>query len=319
MKTKGRKKTMIDFNFIFNSFAGEVSGNQKKLDIQSAVGVYYGFSKDGNLRISFMSANKPPKMESTKVLQVTQGVESQNVYWTCFDLLQQDAKKVFFAFCSNLVDSVTDIFDEQKALLALKKRYITWKTMFKRDTDSKISQEVLQGLYGELYFLKSYMLDKYSIEVAVNAWSGPDAKSKDFSVETDWYEVKTVGANATSVRISSLTQLDSENDGHLVIVKVEAMSDEFDNGASSVGEIFKYIFERIKDETVEGIFLSKLSSYGFDISDKTFDKRFDVKSLNLYLVNGNFPRLTEKKVPYAEMTDISYSLIINSLACYMEE
>ncbi len=309
---------MIDFSSIYESFSGEVAGNQKKLDLNSALGVYYGLSKEGHLRLAFMSVCKPPKMESTKVLQVTQGMESQNVYWTCFDLLQHDAKKVFFAFCSNLAESVSDVIDEQKALLALKKRYITWKTMFKRDADSKISREFLQGLFGELYFLKNYMIENYGAEVSVNAWSGPDAKSKDYAVGTTWFEIKTVGANSTAVRISSLTQLDSEYDGHLVIIRAEAMSDEFDNGESSVGQLFRYIFDQIQDETVEGIFLSKLSAYGFDISDKTFDQRFNVKSMNFYLVNDSFPRLTDTKVPYPEMSDVNYSLIINALKCYME-
>jgi hypothetical protein len=311
--------TMIDFEAKYTALSAELAGNQKKLDIKSALGVYYGLSKDGNMRLAFMSVSPAPKIESTKMLRVTQGEESKTVYWTCFDLLQPDAKKVFFTFCENLIEAVTDITDEQKALTSLKKRYITWKTMFKRDSGSTISRESLQGLYGELYFLKKYMLDKYTPDIAISAWSGPDAKSKDFAVGDEWYEVKTPGANATTVRISSLTQLSSATPGHLVIVKVESMSDQFNNGEASVGDLFKYILGKINDETLEGIFLSKLSAYGFDASDESFMAKFDVKSLNLYKVDANFPRLTEADVPYVEICDVPYSLIINSLKPYLEE
>ena len=310
---------MIDFESMYGSLTTELSGNQKKLNIHSAIGVYYGLSKEGNYRIAFLSSYVAPKIESTKMLRVTQGEEAANTYWTCFDLLQHDAKKVFFTFCANLIDAVTDIYDEQKALYALKKRYITWKTMFRRDSANKLSREVLQGLFGELYFMKKYMLGRFGAAVAVQAWSGPDFKSKDYAVDAEWFEVKTVGANTTTVHISSLAQLSSDHAGHLIVVKAEAMSDQFSNGESSIEELFKYIFAQINDETAEGIFLSKLSAFGFDSSDESFMSKFDVKSMTSYKVSGDFPRLTEKDITRPEICDVSYSLIINSLKDYKED
>lgn len=310
---------MIDFESMYGSLTNELSGNQKKLNIHSVIGVYYGLSKDGNYRIAFLSSSVAPKIESTIMLRVTQGEEAANTYWTCFDLLQHDAKKVFFTFCANLIDAVTDIYDEQKALYALKKRYITWKTMFRRDSSNKLSKEVLQGLFGELYFMKKYMLDRFGASVAVQAWSGPDFKSKDYAVDAEWFEVKTVGANTSTVHISSLAQLSSDHDGHLIVIKAEAMSDQFSNGESSIGELFDYIFAQINDETAEGIFLSKLSAFGFDSSDESFMSKFDVKSMNAYKVSGDFPRLTEKDIARPEICDVSYSLIINSLKDYTED
>lgn len=310
---------MIDFESMYSSLTNELSGNQKKLNVHSIIGVYYGLSKDGNYRIAFLSSSVAPKIESTKMLRVTQGEEAANTYWTCFDLLQHDAKKVFFTFCTNLIDSVTEIYDEQKALYALKKRYITWKTMFGRDSANKLSREALQGLFGELYFMKKYMLDRFGAAVAVQAWSGPDFKSKDYAVDTEWFEVKTIGANTTTVHISSLAQLSSDHDGHLIVVKAEAMSDQFSNRESSIEELFNYIFAQINDETTEGIFLSKLSAFGFDSSDESFMSKFDVKSMTSYKVSGDFPRLTEKDINRSEICDVSYSLIINSLKGYMED
>lgn len=310
---------MNNFESIYSALTAELSGNQKRINVHSALKVYYGLSKDGHYRIAFLSAAVAPKIESTKILRVTQGQESINAYWTCFDLLQNNAKKVFFTFCDNLIEAITDICDERNALYALKKRYTTWKSMFKRDSNHQIPRESLQGLYGELYFLKKYMLNKYTPEVAIQGWSGPAAKSKDFSVSNEWYEIKTAGANATTVKISSLTQLSSADPGHLVIIKVESMSEQFDNGESSVGDLFKYILKQINDDTLEGIFLSKLSALGFDASDDSFMAKFDVKSMNLYTVNADFPRITENNVPYVEICDITYSLIINSLKPYLEE
>ncbi len=310
---------MVDFEQEYKAFVNEATGNQKRISVKSALGVYCGLSDEGNLRIAFMSRSSAPRIESTKILKVTQGEESKSVYWTCFDLLQSDARKVFFAFCTNLVEAVTEQYNEDQALLALKKRYIIWKNMFKRDSVGKVSREVLQGLFGELYFMEKYMLDRYGASVAVQSWSGPDSKSKDYAVDREWFEIKTVGANTSTVRISSLAQLSSDYDGHLVVLRVEAMSDQFSNGESSVGELFSSILSKINDETIEGIFLSKLSAFGFDSSDESFMAKFDVKSMTSYKVNEKFPRLTEADISRTEICDVSYSLIINSLKDYMEE
>ena len=310
---------MISFEQVFSSLADELAGNQKRLTVSSALGVYYGLSKDGNLRLAFLSVAPAPKMESTKLLKVTQGAESEKVYWTCFDLLQHDAQKVFYTFCENLVEAVTGIADEQKALQQLKKRYITWKTMFKRDSGNNVSAEVMQGLFGELYFLKKHMLEEYEPAIAIQAWSGPDGRSKDFAVGTEWYEIKTVGANSPNVRISSLAQLSSEYDGHLIVLKTERMSDQFDNGEACVHDLFKYILSVINDETVEGIFLSKLSSFGYDISDESYTAKFDVKSMTSYKVSDGFPRITEQDIQRIEICDVGYSLILNALKPYAED
>ena len=198
---------MIDFEKVFGSFANDFSGVQYSLDVKSAIKVYYGINNNGCLRIAFLTSKPTPKMQSTKLLDVVQGYESKGVYWTCFDLLTSSARKVFFAFCANLIEAIEHISDEKKASIALKNRYITWKTMFKKEFSGGISIEVLQGLFGELYFMKKYMLPKYNVDSTIRAWSGPDLKSKDFSVNETWYEIKTIGANSTQVHISSLAQL----------------------------------------------------------------------------------------------------------------
>ena len=310
---------MIDFEQLFNSLGAEIAGNQKRLSVDSALGVYFGLSPEGAPRLSFMSKDKAPKLESTKTLKISQGAESDTVYWTCFDLLQNEAKKVYFTFCATLIDAVTGVTSEKAALQAMKKRYLAWKTMFRREIKAKIPTEVLQGLYGELYFLLHHMIPLYGTERSINAWSGPDNKSKDFAIDSTWYEIKTIGANATEVHISSLAQLSSSYDGHLVIIRVESMADEFDSTEDSIGKLLTAILSIITDETTESLFLSKLSAFGFDSSDNSFNSKFDVKMLGLYLVNDAFPRLTEKDINFPEMTNVQYSLNVSALKKYMEE
>lgn len=309
----------INIEDIFNVLKDDMSGSQKKLDVQTSLGVYYGITKDGYLRISFLSSTPAPKLESTKLILVTQGKESSTVYWTCFDLIEPDIKQIFFLFCSDLIESILDIDNEKQALQKLRKRYIVWKTMFKNEVNTKIPREVLQGLYGELYFLKNYIIKKYSLNIAVNAWAGPDRKNKDFSMNEEWYEVKTIGANVDKVKISSLAQLDSTYDGRLIVIRVESMSNQFDNGESSIADLLKQILSIIDDETIESIFLSKVQAIGAVTSDEFITEKFDVKSVSAFLVKDDFPRLLPEDVNKTGVCDVVYSLFVEALKPYEEE
>ena len=110
----------IDFELIYKTLSAEALANQKKLDINAAIGVFYGISPEGYFRLAFMSSVLAPKLESTRLLRVTQGKEKEGVYWTCFDLLNMDAKKVFYTFCNNLIEAIDS---EIKRLETIKTKY----------------------------------------------------------------------------------------------------------------------------------------------------------------------------------------------------
>ena len=108
---------------LYQTLVEITKGNQKKVQVTSCLSVYFGISTDGYIRLSFMSSIPAPKLDSTKLLKITQGQEEQDVYWTSFDLLQEDAKVVFFTFCEDMIRSITDIKEEMVALTSIKKRY----------------------------------------------------------------------------------------------------------------------------------------------------------------------------------------------------
>lgn len=301
---------------MFETISGEI-GMQKMIELDSAVKAYHGISNNGHLRLSFMSSVVPPKMESTKLLKVTQGKEMDGVYWTSFDLLQTNAKEVFYSFCNDMVSAIEGIDEEKKALVYLKNRFHIWKSMFKRGGTS-ISAELLRGLFGELYFLHTDCSEKYGIDDAVAAWSGVDGTVKDFSIKTDWYEIKTVFSSAVSVKISSVFQLSSDVPGHLVIVKIEAMSPLYSNGKSSIGELLQAILEKIDIDETRELFIGKLAGYGLDLTDECCLEKYSVVSQNFYTVNSQFPRLLESDIKFQEICKISYELVINSLDRFKE-
>lgn len=307
----------IDFEEKFNSLQEEFFGKQKKIVINSSLKVYYGITTENNLRISFMSTIEPLKIDSTKELRVSLGQESDEVYWTCFDLLNPMGNKVFYAFCNDLVDAITEQFDEAEALLQLKNRYHSWKSMFKNRR--KMSAETNQGLFGELYFMDKYLFEKYSPDYVVDAWAGPNGYSKDFSIDDTWYEVKTTISTSNIVKISSIGQLSSTTPGNLVVVKVDKMSESFEDGFSNIYDLFKEIMMKLASNETKEKFIEKLLKYGFDINENSNTEKYKFVKLLIYGVDNGFPRLLETDIKYQEIGKISYELILNTLDKFKKE
>ena len=309
--------TRIDFEEKFNSLQEEFFGKQKKIFVNSSLKVYYGITTENNLRISFMSTIEPLKIDSTKELRVSLGQESEDVYWTCFDLLNPMGNKVFYAFCNDLVDSITEQFDEAEALLQLKNRYHSWKSMFKNRR--KMSPETNQGLFGELYFMDKYLFPKFNSDNVVDAWAGPNGYSKDFSINDTWYEVKTTLSTSNVVKISSLGQLSSITPGNLVVIKVDKMSESFEDGFSNIYDLFKSIMMKLASNETKEKFIEKLLKYGFDINENSNTEKYKFNECNIYGVDDGFPRLLESDIKYQEIGKITYELILSTLEKFKKE
>ena len=309
---------MNNFSNIFKQLELDLINEQRKITLNSCLKVYYGITIQKYYRISFVSTICPIGLISTKEIKVTQGKESENIYWTCFDLIEEQAKDVFFIFCDSLIKSIENIDDEYEALTALKDRYYSWKLLLKNK--GKMSYESYQGLFGELYFLLNFLLKNYLVDDAVISWVGPDGYSKDFSVSNSWYEIKTIGTSSNTIKINSLAQLDSNIKGHLVTIIVEKMSDEYNNGLCSVKVLYRTILDKIISHQTRELFINKVLNYGYiDEDDSINNYKFDVKSVNSYCVEQDFPRITRNNLTTNAISQVTYEIMINAIEKYAED
>lgn len=308
---------MINFSDVFETLESESVIEQRRLVIKSCLNVYYGLTLEQHYRISFVSTIPPIEFESTKEIKITQGKETDGVYWTCFDLLKKEAKDVFFIFCDSLIETIENIFDEYEAINNIKDRYHSWKVLLKNK--NKMTYENYQGLFGELYFMADILAKQIGLENALKCWVGPDGYSKDFSTSDTWYELKTIGTSSSTIKINSLTQLESDVDGHLITIIVEKMSEQFDEGFCSVSKLYKYIFEQLPNRFLKELFVNKVLKYGYIDNDETINKyKFEIKNINKYLVNDKFPKLSRKEIKNMAIAQVKYELFLSSLEDYME-
>lgn len=280
----------------------------RKIDNNSKIGVFYGLSRDGKKRLTFLSTITPDPIESTKVISVSCYKDSESSNWLSFDLENNDYSNIFYTFCSDMVEAMSNLNDELKELEYIKIRFYNWKKMFQNISKTELSEEEEQGVYGELYFLYKYMIPKYGIDRAILSWTGPNRYNKDFSIENTWYETKTSSVNAPTIEISSLNQLDSDVDGFLSVIKVEKMSSEYQGSLSSIYELVQVILEKINAIEIQNAFLNKLLLSGIGPENGFGSRHYDVKKTIIYNVSKEFPKLTKENIGFVEIEEATYTI-----------
>lgn len=308
---------MIDIQEIFSQLNHEESFRRIK-DIEGPISVYCGIREANLPSIAFLTEDPPALIESTQCIKVSQWEEREKTFWSRFDLQSSNARAIFYSLCLDLIESTVGAKDTNEAIFNVKNRYSIWRKMFKRPS-TVMSIEEYQGLFGELYFLYYNLAARVGVEDAIKAWSGAKRTAKDFSYNEDWFEIKTITTGASEIKISSLNQLEADNEGRLMVVRVERMAENYSDGHSSVDEIIKTIMDEEMDLAVKDDFMEKITAYGYSADmDMSLFPRYCVKAIDTYIVNDSFPRLTTKDIAHDEIVRVTYTLSVNAIKKYME-
>jgi len=295
------------------------NGNFIRLKEESSIGIFYSVDEKKQPSIAFMTQNPPVEIESTKCIKVSQWEEGPMVYWTKMGLQAEIARLTFYSLCNDLIETTKKYDNENEAILAVANRFRNWKKMF-QGAPKKMSEEEYKGLLGELLFLYKKMIPFYGIDCAIGSWSGANKTAKDFSVNEKWYEVKSTSSASTEVVISSLTQLESDYIGYLVVVKTERMSSEYNDGLSSVNEVANAIISQIDNESVKDDFINKLNAYGYDMSDNELENnKYRFVAINAYRVDKDFPKITSEEVPSRAIVKVAYSISLAAIDGFRED
>lgn len=308
---------MINLQCMFSNLNRSIKDSQFPIDTNGIIKCYYGISSNGFFRISFLSKKNTGIKGTTKSIDIVQGNSNDDIYWTCFDLKNDDLLSVFCTFGEDLISSIFNEKNENIASAKLRFRFSTWLALFKK-SKNPFSLEKAKGLFGELYFLKKYMLEVYGVENSIRAWSGPDMYSKDFAISDHWYEIKTISAHSNAVKISSIQQLASDYVGHLIVVTTDEMADTFSGKDSSINELIQFIISEIADDNVKDEFLEKLSNIEYDMCDELGDKKYQVLKMYKYIVDDKFPILRESDIKSKAISNISYELVLKLLDDFLE-
>lgn len=229
-----------------------------------------------------------------------------------FQLVYNSFEEEFQRLCWDMIEVTVESPCPLNDMIA---RYMAWQRLLQYYRVGIMSFERQKGLLGELLYFQE-IIDTYDAQYAVNAWCGPDGSDQDYLFEASWAEVKTIALASKSVKISSLEQLEQEQDGALIVYVLEK-STPGDNRitlpdiVSSIRQILA-VNPLIADQ-----FEMKLFKYGYRAKDEDVYRKYHFRLIEKreYSVNECFPKLTRKNVP-AELSACKYELSLPAIEQY---
>lgn len=278
-----------------------------RISAEHPLELYVGLNENGLKTLRYNGKFTPIKVYSTKNLDVKQ-YKNNNISSILFTYISPINDSLFFKFCEDIINSTIDC-EQENGYKFILNRYTQWKKFFSTKATILTEPEIM-GLIGELLFLKDYSFKIYGISKGISGWSGPDPTHKDFSYNSDWYEIKTIGTSSKSVKISSLEQLDSSDDGYLVINRLEKMSEKF--SGITLNKLVEIIRNTIEFDEDKELFENKLLQVGYTYNELYDTFVYNYVDTRKYLVNDIFPRIKSESLPKG-IINLTYEIELSSI------
>jgi len=236
-----------------------------------------------------------------------------------FKLINKQHKDIFSVLCEDLIASIQDETNENKLVKTLLNRFEKWKLLFTKIISQGLLPDEQRGLFGELYFLRKFLIQSKNNLLALNAWVGPEREIRDFQLN-DWaLEVKTThGNNHQKVQISSERQLDITHLDKLFLYHISL--EKIQEGGESLNQIIASLIGFIEPDSIAlNRFKSKLYEAGyFEKHASLYDSLgYFIRQDNFYKVHNDFPRIQENEIR-SGVGDVKYSIIISQCEMYKQ-
>lgn len=299
-------------DYDFNLASG--SNSWKRVGDTHPVNLYYGKDEHGRNAIEFSGQfiiNR--KIHSSVVIEITHYNNPDGGKSIVFSLLDNKLLRPFCDFLNSMIEATSQYsLSNQDAYHAVCEVYFIMQKMFRSNTDI-LSEVEIKGLIGELLFLRDRLFSEIGETKAIGAWSGAEKTRKDFALDHDWYEIKTIDYGKDTVHISSIEQLDSPIKGALVIFQVERMAEEYIG--LTLNKLVTHILSLIPSVNDKDIFTSKLQDAHYSFHPKYDEFVYELRAVDEYQVTEDFPRITRANISTA-IAKASFDLTIAEILPY---
>lgn len=302
-------KNIFDLTIGINSF--------RRVDEQHPLDIYLGKDVSARTAMLLVSKSVPMQIYSSHLIGISIGKREDGAWALSFSLLDNQYQDMFFHFCDDIINSTRDIKDKEQGTTFICHRYLKWQEMLKKNSSGLLSFSEIKGLIGELVFLKAFLFGKYGKTVALQSWIGPDKADQDFVCSDLWYEVKATVSGAETIKISSIEQLDTDNDGELVVVYLDKTSYANPNRITLNGIVLE-IEKELENGEQRRLFGDILIRQGYVHRNEYDEHGFICTLINRYAVNKAFPALRRQSIPTA-ISNSNYALSISAIQDFLKE
>ncbi len=267
-----------------------------RINSEHSIELHIGLDEKGRKSIELRYPFTPKKVTGTSVIEVNQYKKDQ--YNTLrFSLCDEEISGLFYKFCDDLVEQTRDLKREADGYQTIINRFFQWKKMFVSSKKQFLTEPEIMGLIGEILLLRDHLFERIGATKALKSWSGQELTHKDFSFDNTWIEAKAISRGAQNVKISSLEQLDSENEGELAVHSLEKMSTEYKG--ITLNKLVLATKELFQTQEEQDNFMSKVALQGYEYNNYYDDYVYEISNFKRYKVNSDFPKLTHKDLPDA--------------------
>lgn len=295
---------------------GYESHTYQRIDTDYKINIFLGYNDNGQMSMVITELGKETLVKSSKLIDVSlKRREDQKIALT-FDLLDSSYKSMFLLFCKDII-LFCEKAGSQIAIAKALTRWKYWKEMFGKKKNNILEKMEIKGLLGELIELRDYFMKEYGEARAIQGWMGPLLGHKDFEIGDTWYEIKTVSENAVQVNISSIEQLESDVDGHLMLVRLEDTS-SVSNLSINLNKVVISIIDIIEDTENMDLFQTRLDNVGFEVNQEYENYNFIFKGMQSYSVTKMFPRIQRKDI-HQSIGNVKYTIMLDGISEFKEE
>lgn len=284
MNVKERFEQLKDKNFY------------SRISTEHILELHIGLDEKGRKSIELRYPFVPKKVTGTSAIEVNQYKKEQ--YNTIrFSLCDDEISGLFYKFCEDLSEQTKHLKEEAEGYQAIINRFFQWKKMFVSSKKQFLTEPEIMGLIGEILLLRDHLSQRIGLTKALRSWSGQELTHKDFSFDNTWIEAKAISRGAQSVKISSLEQLDGDNEGELAIHSLEKMSTAYDG--ITLNKLVFETRELFLSNEEQDLFMAQVALQGYEFNNYYDDFVYEISSFKRYRVNSEFPKLTHRDIPAA--------------------
>lgn len=218
-------------------------------------------------------------------------------------------------------DVLSDVINESEIKAVLKKysnRLIKWQSLFERFKQQGLTPEEQRGLYGELYFMRKFLLSNSDFRNVVVSWVGAEKQIRDYQYGKWSVEIKTThGNNHQKVHVSSERQLDTANLDNLFLNHLSLELRQ--KSGETLNQMVDAIIEILNsDHAALSSFRNKLIEAGFFDHHRNLysDVGYFIRQNVYYNIENTFPRIEERDIRNG-VGDVKYSIVISQCSDFV--
>jgi len=278
--------------------------------------IFIGVNKDSN-RCLILLLPKEFEVDFKEVIKENLKIEffdKSNLI--VLQLTDNSFYDVFDDLVISLYQRIKDVANAKKYSREFILAFHKWSEFFEDKKSDLLQENIIKGLVGELFVLKSLVDESKSIQVndILNSWKGPYDKGHDFELDIKDIEVKTKNALKLDITISSEYQLEKQlgKELELLVVSVDANSNTGKSIEDIVIEIKNSIIEMLGDTS---ILLKAIGQKGLTLKNLSQYNNFRFKLISMVTYNCSsigFPKLIKSNIPQ-EINCLSYDIRISLL------